>query len=372
MKLLKESDLRLIANGASFLASGGGGSVSAAHNVIDNIVSFSKSISVATVDELPEDSKLMMVCGVGAPDAKDMNFKNSPGYAVSAIESMTQETYSHVFPIEVGAMNSVIPMLVCAQKGLIFIDGDGAGRSVPQMSMCTYAENNFSSDETIVVSESDQAFPLHPENNEQLESQVRNVVSTELDDIGTTGTWSVTGSELQKEDAIVKGSISLARTIGAAMESEQSLDNVCSALNSFYPDYKVIMTNAKVIDSTNQVKNGFDIGTITFQDMNDPLRTQKTFFVNESLLAAVYQNNELVSVMMGPDMLCSMGVSGQPMTNSEICSDFAKGDDVHVSLVWVQAVDAIRTAQMRDKYIKLIIDKFGDEVKELIFNNSVV
>jgi len=371
MKLFKESDLRLIVNGASFLASGGGGSVSAAHNVIDNIMSFSESIYVASVDELSSDAKLMMVCGVGAPDAKDMNFKNSPGYAVAAIESMTQETFSHVFPIEVGAMNSVIPMLVCAQKGLVFIDGDGAGRSVPQMSMCTYAECDFSCSNTIVVSESNQSFPLHPKNNEQLESQVRNVVSTELDDIGTTGTWSVTGSEIQKKDAIVKGSISLARTIGAAMESGQPLDNVCSALNSFYPDYKVIMTNAKVIDSTNQVKNGFDIGTVTFQDVNNPLRIQKTFFVNESLLAAVYEGNQLVSVMIGPDMLCSMGVDGQPMTNSEICADFSKGIDVHVSLVWVQAVDAIRTPQMRDAYIKLIVEKFGDEAKDLILNASV-
>ncbi|MFC3152055.1 DUF917 domain-containing protein [Litoribrevibacter euphylliae] len=366
MKSYTESDLKLVVNGASFLASGGGGSVAAANNVVKNIIGFASSVDVITVDELDDSDNLMMICGVGAPDAKNMNFEDSPGYAFDLLQAMTGHKYHGIFPIEVGAMNSVIPMLACAQRGMPIVDGDGAGRSVPQMDMCTYAEKNFTCSNTIVVSEERKSFPLHPQNAQQLESQVRNVVSTELHDIGTTGTWTVTGADMKQPGAIVAGSLSLAREIGVAMASDQPLNNVSMLLNDFYPSSSVLAKKATVIDCTNTVQDGFDVGSINLQDADDANRTIKIFFVNESLLAAVYEQGELSSVMMGPDMICCMGVDGQPMTNSEIANDYEQGKDVSISLVWVEAVKAIRTPEMWAQYIELILEKFGEEAQPMV------
>lgn len=366
MKSYTEADLRLVVNGASFLASGGGGSVAAANNVVDNIMGFAPSVDVITVDELNDCDNLMMICGVGAPDAKNMNFENSPGYAFDMIRSMTGQQYQAIFPIEVGAMNSVIPMLACVERGMPIVDGDGAGRSVPQMDMCTYAEKNFNCSNTIVVSEERHAFPLHPKDAEQLERQVRTVVSTELHDIGTTGTWTVTGAEMKQPGAIVAGSLNLAREIGVAMASDQPLNNVSMLLNDFYPSSSVIAKKATVVDCTNTVEDGFDVGTINLQDANNANKSIKIFFVNESLLAAVYDQGALTEVMMGPDMICCMGVDGQPMTNSEIAHDYEQGKDVSISLVWVEAVPAIRTPEMTAHYIEVLLEKFGEEAKPLV------
>ena len=54
-----------------------------------------------------------------------------------------------------------------------------------------------------------------------------------------------------------------------------------------------------------------------------------------------------------------MGVDGTPMTNSEIYSQFKKGETVNISLMWVQAVKEIRTPSMFFLYEKLIHEKFG-------------
>ena len=107
------------------------------------------------------------------------------------------------------------------------------------------------------------------------------------------------------------------------------------------------------------------MGTITLKDSANEQRTIKLFFVNETLLSVVEENGIPVELMLGPDMLCSMGVNGQPMTNSEICNDFLAGKTVNVSLVWVQALKTIRKPEMFELYIQLIMNKFPEMAEVL-------
>ncbi len=358
MYTIDKQDMQIIVNGASFLASGGGGGVASANAVIDNVMTFASEVSVVECQEVAEDANLLVVCGVGAPDAPNLNFKDSPGYGVTGLEAMMGDTFGYVLPIEVGAMNSIIPLLACAQLNLPFIDGDGAGRSVPQMSMCTYAIEGFPTKNTLVVSEEDKKFPISPANAEQLESQVRKIVSDELHDAGTVATWPITGGQLNTPGAFVPGSLSLAKSIGEAMASSTPLDSVQSIVDVYYPANRIIMRRATVTAADNKVEDGFDIGTITLEDGSG--MTVKLYFVNESLLATIDVNGAPTAFILGPDMICSMGVDGSPMTNSEICSQFAKGQSVEVSLMWVQAVDLIRTPSMFFKYLSLLLEKFGN------------
>ncbi|MEE2731069.1 MAG: DUF917 family protein [Pseudomonadota bacterium] len=357
MYQLNKDDLQLVVNGASFLASGGGGGVASANAVIDNIMTFATEVSVVEASEVQDSDQLLVVCGVGAPDAPNLNFLNSPGYALEGLQTLTGETFSYILPIEVGAMNSVIPLLACAQYGIPMLDGDGAGRSVPQMSMCTYALQGFPVNETLVVSEEDQQFELHPQNATELEAQVRQVVSTELQDAGTVGTWPVSGAQIKSPDAFVSGSLSLAKAIGSAMASATPLASVQALISTYYSDNIIIMSQGTVTAATNTVQDGFDVGTITVSDSQG--MSVELYFVNESLLATISLNGQPAVFILGPDMICSMGVDGAPMTNSEICSQFAAGKTVQISLMWVKAVAAIRTPLMFFKYLALLLEKFG-------------
>lgn len=358
MYTINESDMQLIVNGASFLASGGGGGVASAKAVIDNVMSFASEVQIISSAEIQDTDNLLVVCGVGAPDAPNLDFKNSPGYALTGLQTMTGDQFKCVLPIEVGAMNSMIPLLACAQYGIPMLDGDGAGRSVPQMSMCTYALQNFPVSETLVVSEEDQQFPLHPSDATELEAQVRQVVSTKLQDAGTVGTWPVTGAQIKGADAYVPGSLSLAKAIGTAMATTDPLTAVQALVNQYYSDSAVIMSTGTVTAANNSVEDGFDVGTITVS--NGQGMTVDLYFVNESLLATIDMNGQPTAFILGPDMICSMGIDGSPMTNSEICSQFASGETVQISLMWVQAVDAIRTPLMFFKYLELLLQKFSE------------
>lgn len=356
---ITKKDMQLIVNGASFLASGGGGGVASATDVINHIIGFSKEVTVVEVEELTDSDELLVICGVGAPDAPNLNFKNSPIDGLNGLQQMTGKTYSHVLPIEVGAMNSMIPLLACADLSIPFVDADGAGRSVPQMSMSTYALSQLPTVNTLVVSEADDQYPLHPNNAVEMESQVRTIVSQKLHDAGTVATWSMTGRQVKTEGAVVKGSLRLAKKLGIAMACGNPLNEVQSIIENYYPNNRIIIHEGHVVAATSQVEKGFDVGTITVQDKCNPAKTVTLYFVNETLLAIIEHDGQPTGYMMGPDMICSMGVDGTPMTNSEICHQFAEGLPVNISLMWVQAVEAIRTPAMIRLYEQLINDTWG-------------
>lgn len=357
MYKINKKDMQTIVNGASFLASGGGGGVSSANDVIDNIMTFASEVSVVESKDLADDAELLVICGVGAPDAPNLNFKDSPGYGLKGLQDMTGKQYEYVLPIEVGAMNSMIPLLACAQLGIPFVDGDGAGRSVPQMSMCTYALRQFSTQDTLVVSEEDKKFPLHPANADDMEAQVRKIVSDELHDAGTVATWSLSGKQIKSPGAFVPGSLTLAKSIGEAMATSKPLDAVRDIIDVYYSDNRIIMRKGKVVAATNKVEDGFDVGTISVEDGSGMSVT--LYFVNESLLATIDIEGVPAAFILGPDMICSMGVDGTPMTNSEICNQFESKKPVEISLMWVKAVDTIRTPSMFFKYLSLLLSKFG-------------
>ena len=353
---IDKEDMRIIVNGASFLASGGGGGVESANAVIDNIVAFADRVAVVEASDVDADAELLVICGVGAPDAPNLNFKQSPGYGLKGLQDMTGWKYHYVLPIEVGAMNSMIPLLACAQFDIPFVDADGAGRSVPQMSMCSYALQGFSTQETLVVSDEADKYPLHPANADEMEAQVRKIVSTKLQDAGTVATWSLTGEQIHQPGALVPGSLSVALSIGNAMASATPLSSVQGIISGCYPANAVILRRGKVTAATNKVQDGFDVGTVTLKEGN---REVTLYFVNESLLATIDVDGKPAAFILGPDMICSMGVDGAPMTNSEICSEFAAGKNVEIALMWVQAMDTIRVPSMFFKYLSLLLQKFG-------------
>lgn len=320
-------------------------------------MTFASEVSVVESKDLADDAELLVICGVGAPDAPNLNFKDSPGYGLKGLQDMTGKQYEYVLPIEVGAMNSMIPLLACAQLGIPFVDGDGAGRSVPQMSMCTYALRQFSTQDTLVVSEEDKKFPLHPANADDMEAQVRKIVSDELHDAGTVATWSLSGKQIKSPGTFVPGSLTLAKSIGEAMATSKPLDAVRDIIDVYYSDNRIIMRKGKVVAATNKVEDGFDVGTISVEDGSGMSIT--LYFVNESLLATIDIEGVPAAFILGPDMICSMGVDGTPMTNSEICNQFESKKPVEISLMWVKAVDTIRTPSMFFKYLSLLLSKFG-------------
>lgn len=137
------ADFEYIAAGAAVLASGGGGSYLDALSILKELgqSGWTGSVSVRPYDG---SSNCCVVAMMGSPDAGDaltlVDIQNSVANTLLLLQTTTGYTASCVIPVEIGAINSLVPLLgaaACADT-LWVIDGDGAGRAVPELPQTTF------------------------------------------------------------------------------------------------------------------------------------------------------------------------------------------------------------------------------------------
>lgn len=137
-------DFRCIAAGAAILASGGGGSYSDAVNVLDEL---DASGWIGTVPVLDYDSatNCCVLALMGSPDAADSltlaDMKRSISNTLDTFWAATDITLGCAIPVEIGSINSLVPLIAASMPDNDIrwvVDGDGAGRAVPELPQTTY------------------------------------------------------------------------------------------------------------------------------------------------------------------------------------------------------------------------------------------
>jgi len=137
------TDFQYIAAGSAILASGGGGSYYDAVSVINELSSeWNGTVLVQDYDGATNCCVLAMM---GSPDAATSltlaNVEYSIANTVNLMESTTGAILGCVIPVETGPINSIMPLIAAAIPGNFItwvVDGDGAGRAVPELPQTTY------------------------------------------------------------------------------------------------------------------------------------------------------------------------------------------------------------------------------------------
>lgn len=139
------TDFQYIAAGAAILGSGGGGSYSDAVRVLAELANsgWSGSVEVRDYDGVTDCCVLALM---GSPDAADnltlADVEYSIANTVNLLQATTGATLGCVIPVEIGPINSLVPLIAAAMSGNAIqwvVDGDGAGRAVPELPQTTYS-----------------------------------------------------------------------------------------------------------------------------------------------------------------------------------------------------------------------------------------
>ncbi len=138
------TDFQYIAAGAAILASGGGGSYRDAVNVIEELAnSWSGTVQVRDYDGATNCCVMAMM---GSPDAADSltlaDIEYSITNTVNLFENTTGATLGCVIPVEIGPINSIVPLIAVSMSNNAIqwvVNGDGAGRAVPELPQTTYS-----------------------------------------------------------------------------------------------------------------------------------------------------------------------------------------------------------------------------------------
>ena len=340
---LDRQALEDILQGACFLGSGGGGPLSGGSMLIDVILKQADSVAVADPAEVPADAMLASVAGLGSPDAASHSadpFSHGPLHAFDLLEQSIGSTFSYVIPAEVGAMNSMVPILVAAQKGLAVIDGDGAGRAIPELPMsCFNAEAPI--DPFVIANETatathDIRTVVHTALPSDVDQIARGIVgSPSFGEEGAFASWAMGGDTMRR--VAVARTLSLAQTIGAAIRLAKAggSDPVAAVLNELGSRAFVLYQGA-LLASDEQSSGGFDVGRVSLQGQDG---SQAWIYnLNENMIA--WRTDWAVPLAMGPDSICYITADGQPLSNADITADMA---GTEIVLIGIRADDKMRS-----------------------------
>jgi DUF917 family protein len=139
MRAIGKQEMVDIVMGAGLLGAGGGGSIVEGLKLVDRVLEFGSTVQLASVNDLDDSAWGAVIAGMGSPVASSARVRtHSPNYAMELLEETLGFKAEFVIPFELGAGNSLNPMLVAVQRGIPIVDGDPVGRAVPQIDMTTF------------------------------------------------------------------------------------------------------------------------------------------------------------------------------------------------------------------------------------------
>lgn len=385
MFTLDKKDMTILVAGACVLASGGGGSFQVACEIIDLGIGAQDRVNVASLDELAQhpDGWLATSANMGAPDAlfKTTN-PHAPANAFRAMEAelhrmrgansrfahFPSEGFSWVLPIEVGAINSASPLTVAAQlsrgreRALPVIDADGAGRSIPTLSLTVFAANAIPAHPAVVASEGVYASTTGENlpgydtgvirvNNETAaeEAIIGLVMSAPFGGIAGMSMYPLTAAELLQRTPPVGGTLSLALAIGRVLELCGGAERAAGVVDCIKRTGRAsaVIWHGWVREVV-QAEGGVDVGHIVLDDA-DGSGTQLTIY-NENENVFAIRSDQDAPCVMGPDSICYVTAGDAPLAidNSDLNRLYQQTPDARLEL-FIVAVEA--AVEMRNSVI---------------------
>jgi len=361
MRELDKEAVIKITKGACFLGSGGGGPLSITPSIIDNIFKATDKVKVVDIHEVPDDAGIAISAGMGSPQgAAGMTFDTAPSKAFDTV-AKTYGKLNYVAAIEVGAANSVIPMLVAAHNNIPLVDANGAGRAVPTLPSTTFNQVGIPPTPAVLsaVGVKDNPVVECPagDSAEQVEAWAQKVLTTNPDfsehKAGAIALWPFSGKKLKEgkgaDVTAIGGSLRLAEDLGGALDSLTPVDSVTEVLNASGKKYSYLGTG-KVVAIKEESVGALDGGIVEVEMANSIIELP---YLNE-FLGAFNWDAEKPTYILGPDMICCMTPEGEPLSNPSISSKFKTSGSFEMAIFSIQADAPMRKPEMFEMFAKHI------------------
>lgn len=318
-KILKKEQIKNILYGATFLAAGGGGSL---QEGLDLLSEFDNESFVELVEpkEMEKNLYAGSVGGIGAPRA--MSKTKFGEEAILAFDSfkkvcaLLKKDIGNVMGGELGGFNTMVPIYVAWKKEVPFVDGDGNGRAVPELSTGLQPINNvYPYPLTLSGGNRDVSIILigNKENHFAAENLSRHLSMAYSMSAGFC-TWPATGQDIIEK--LAPNTISECELLGKAIVNAKNNNlDLENEINKIRKCKLLCKGLIKKIDTT--TKEGFDFGKTIIQGTEDFSNNFYTiYYKNENLIIKNDKNKVLLTV---PDMICMINSETKlPVTNADI------------------------------------------------------
>lgn len=320
-RTLKEQDIKNILIGATFFGSGGGGSLRDGMRILSEVAKENK-VEVVMVDpsEMAPNEYAVMVAGIGAPKVlEEKNFGPEAGYAFDTMKKLSffaGKELNYLMAGELGGFNTMVPMFISILKGIPFVDGDGNGRAVPELSTGLYPIHDIPPVPLVLAAQNGDtviAYLKDPKDQQSAENIARHI-SMAYGMSAAFCTWVVNGQEITNK--LAPGSITQSQKIGEAISlAKKDGSDIMEILEKEVKCRKLCSGMVKEVEL--KTEGGFDFGTTIIDGLGESGNT--TYYIdfkNENLLVRDHSGKVLITV---PDLICMINLDTlEPLTNAEI------------------------------------------------------
>ncbi|MBO1330204.1 DUF917 domain-containing protein [Streptomyces sp. VRA16 Mangrove soil] len=299
-----------IARGAGILGTGGGGDPYIGKLLAREAIRRHGPVRIVDIDEVPAAATVVPISGMGAPTVLLERVPNGGEElaALRALEKHIGRPATHIAPIEIGGVNSMLPIACAAQAGLPIVDGDAMGRAFPEAQMVLPGLIGVSNSPMALADDKGNTIIVDAVDNHAAETIARAVCVERGCQIACADTV-LRGDQLA--DGLVPATLTLAEKLGAAVRAARAehSDPVGAARKML--DGIALLTG-KVVDVSRRTEGGFARGRAVIEGITDDTgHTLELDFQNEHLLAT----RDGSTVATTPDLICVLdSETGEPVT----------------------------------------------------------
>ena len=363
MTITTQAEFLTLLKGATFLASGGGGPYSLAKEIVETYLNDNTafSISLINIDTLTQDDWGCIAAGMAAPSKgiglTPKDIVEPTVNAVTAMDTLIQKVYSNtkfdgftsfniLVPIEVGAINVVIPLITAyrLQKNITVVDGDSAGRAVPTIELTTFASSQdvMPNMATSAGVEDFKFTTLSLESYTDLNTAYSQLIGAGLIGIDTGLALAPMNGTTLQDNNLVKNTLSTAYEIGKIMENDENtwikITHIEDCLSSAMRGVKLLCTGKVVTYKTETIDDN-DVGYMSIKTEDNRIFTVS---IQNETITGQFEDETNIAVT-GPDSICYLSTSNGALSDAEIYDNtliqekLADGDDVEIHVIAIQA-----------------------------------
>lgn len=317
MKKLTEQEIIDILYGCTILGTGGGGDLSLGIRLVRECLDAGKELMLASPDELPDEEYVAVPYMCGSPASLEGEGASSwprlsypeTLLAFRTIEQYYGKEFCAVISTELGGANTAMALHTAFMTGLPLVDGDPAGRSVPELTQTTFYVKGISMLPMALATQyGDTMIIENVVDDDRAEAICRAVAVASGNKVGIAD-HPVRACELR--DSIIPGAISYAMNLGRSLREAQAegadVAERLSAAGGGSVVFRGVVTAAPW-----EERDGFIFGETCLDGIDEYAGQQyRIMWKNEFIMS--YKNGR--SDIMVPDLICVVDSDGMPVTN---------------------------------------------------------
>ncbi len=323
-------DVHDLVHGLTLLGTGGGGRPEQGLESLLPHVQAGGAVSWADPNAIPDDAWVCSTFGMGSiAPTKSLSTeeRRALGYpaewtvarpmvrAVRELEAYTGKKVAAIVPFELGAGNTATPMDAAVHVGAAIVDGDFAGRAIPELCQTSAAIAGMSFAPGAIVDPWGNVLLVKQTASELLTERIGKLVSiaTKLPDMKAScahAGFLMSGKDLKR--VAVPGGITRALAVGRAIRAAKArgADPVAAAAEALGG---WVLFRGRVAKKEWESRDGYMYGTTTVEGEGaDARHTLRVWFKNENHVTW----RDGTPWVLSPDLIMTIGADGTPYTNT--------------------------------------------------------